>query len=150
MPENPKRVIKQAMAAHALALRQQVVGIRPGVARPFQPSPRGDAFDVHRGIASIMASLGFEVRSVERLDSHPVWWLVLRRGQVPRGAEALAVGLAFSEYLKHRGVCYSREDTRPWVSGDRIKIGFIWDAGVAGMVAYSKGNEAVFPPRRDE
>lgn len=97
-----------------------------------------------------LASLGFEVRSIERLDTHPVWCLVLRRGQVPRGAEARAVGLAFGEFLKHRGVCYSREDTRPWVSGDRIEMSFIWNAGVAGMVAYSKGSEAVFPPRRDE
>jgi len=138
------------MAEYALVMLQEMVGITPGVPRPFQPAPRGDAFDVHRRIAFILASLGFDVRRIDRLHTHPVWRLALRRGQVPHGAEALAVGLCFSEYLKPWGVRCSPEDLLPGVSGDRVEVSFIWDAGEPGTVTYSKGNEAVFPPRRGE
>jgi len=121
-------------------------GIPDSRALTVRPSARGDAFGIHRRIACLLSDAGFDVRSVERLDTHPVWRVNLRRGSVPRASVTRAVCDIVGGFLRPEGVVYPGRDDGPVIIGDRITVGFILESGATGKLSYSRGVETVFLP----
>ena len=72
---------------------------------------------------------GFIVRSVERLEEHPVWKLILRTGSVTDSRELRVIQRNVSMALREVGcICPPREVTAA-VNGNRLIVAFVWDRG---------------------
>src|SRR6267142_1893793 len=94
-------------------------------------------FRQHHELQRALASFGFLVENVRRIEEHPVWRLSLRSGSAINGREPRIVRRRVSQALNELGYEYPSRQVEVQVCGDRVKVTFIWHVGRAGWLAFT-------------
>jgi hypothetical protein len=109
---------------------------RQDVLKAFLAESRISGLLYHCLLANHLRRNGFEIRHIERKDSHDVWVLRLRRGHVPIGREIEWVQKQVCLFLKRHGLRYPKKEVVVMVQGNRIKAAFNWSCGQPGWLTY--------------
>jgi hypothetical protein len=93
-------------------------------------------------LARHLMRAGFDVRRIQRDDSHAhVWGAYMRRGRVPPGMEVAWAKRQVSLFLRSHGLRYPGCDVAVCLSGDRVEAFFLWHRGKPGNIRFSRAPE---------
>jgi hypothetical protein len=98
--------------------------------------PGDGPFALHHNLKAALVRRGFIVRSIERLESHPVWRLILHPGSARDGRERRVIQCQVSNTLRQHGYRCPPREVSAAVSGNRLVVGFVWSAGKPGLVTF--------------
>ncbi len=113
----------------------------PDSLRKFLANRNLDGLYHHCRLARFLTGAGFDIRRVERQDSHADVWVVhMRRGFVPWGEEVETAKVYVQTFLRRQGVRYPKREIEVSVRGERLIVVFIWEAGTPGMLIFWGGN----------
>lgn len=94
----------------------------------------------HHRLAKALTRVGFIVKTVQREDYHPVWSLSLRPGTVDGWRDYRMIRRLVSQALLELGLqCPAREVTA-CVTGQVLKVAFLWENGAPGIVTFWSPN----------
>jgi hypothetical protein len=100
---------------------------------------------VHKLLGKWLTQAGFQVKTIRRMDVHPVWEVRLGRGCVAQGYEVRAAFETICAVLSDHAVKHPEREVDVYARDERVQALFIFDQGTAGTLAVSGDNEKWFP-----
>jgi hypothetical protein len=98
----------------------------------IESGPLGQHYRVKRAFKRS----GFIVKTIQRMDYHPVWELSLRPGTATAGRKPQAIRREVSEILRGLGRKCPPKDVGVLVTGEVLKVSFIWEKGQPGIATF--------------